>query len=172
MRYFIFIILCLTPSVCLGVQERTFSEDEISQELIDQIECVDGDCDHLHELPSIVIAPQDDSEAERLRDLFPFWPNSPDNPEEEKDIETPDESSLDRSQIFDGSVMKELKSIVSVVINIIKISLYIIPVAIFIYVLGFILRANAFAIDGLGSFIESVKGWFKKNKDKDSTNNT
>ncbi len=88
MKYIVYAILALTTSPCMG---QIYEAHEVDQNLIDKVEA-SQESNNLYKLPSILmVAPQEDTEKEAIRDLFPWRPKPSPKPTPTP-IETPDPS--------------------------------------------------------------------------------
>jgi hypothetical protein len=79
MKYLIYTIITLMSSTCVG---QVYEAHEVDQKLIDKVEA-SQQRDNLYRLPSILMMPpQEDSEKESIRDLFPWRPKPAPQPAE------------------------------------------------------------------------------------------
>jgi hypothetical protein len=159
----LFLIFVLFGANCLAQEiGQTFDKEQITQEVINQIERGE-DKNNITYLPKIVqssqrIQLQEDPTAEDLLDRFPFRPKPPADEEGEK--EEPTFGDEDRT-FFTGEIIKKIRSVIVEILDslssVITLSLYLFPIAVITYFLGFFLYGISSSIHGFSSVLNGIR---------------
>ena len=147
-----FLIIALTTTSCSAQDTYIgYVEEQVTQDIIDNLE--KGECSRCEQLPSIIKNTQEDIRTENLLDRFPF--------RKYKNKEEPESGDSDDSEsFFTGDIIRKFRYVIVNILDsfslMVSITLYLFPVAIITYFVGFFLYGISSSVHGAASLKRGI----------------